>query len=132
MPARSSSTPSDSRPWPAVPDKLQEAIRHRAELIYERSGKTPGHDMENWMQAEKEILHESASPPTPKRAIMVRVEGVQYIGEYDPASSSGYTPGEFGQGDPVPVRLDGSKMYVRRPNGKELEATIVKKIDGQR
>ena len=41
------------------------------------------------------------------------------------AAADGYTPGEFAPGDPIPVRLEGDKMYVKRPNGKELETTIV-------
>jgi hypothetical protein len=35
---------------------------------------------------------------------------------------------EFGKGKVVPVRFAGNKMFVKRPNGKELETTIVKKI----
>ena len=57
---------------------------------------------------------------------MVTVNGVKYVGEYDPALSDGYAPGEFAKGTPVPVRFDGDKMFVTRPNGKELEARIVK------
>jgi hypothetical protein len=28
----------------------------------------------------------------------------------------------------VPVRLSGDKLYLRRPNGQELQTTIVKRI----
>ena len=34
--------------------------------------------------------------------------------------------GEFGADASVPVRFHGDKMFVKRPNGKELETTIVK------
>ncbi len=37
-------------------------------------------------------------------------------------------PGEFDPGAPVPVRLEGDRMFVQRPNGKELETRIVQKI----
>jgi hypothetical protein len=56
------------------------------------------------------------------------VDGAQYIGQYDPESSDGYVPGEFGPGASVPVRFQGDKMFIKRSNGKILETTIVKKI----
>lgn len=117
-----------SKPWPTSPADLHEAIRLRAEEIYFRSGSIPGRDLENWAQAEKEIWLERAQRPPRKAAIVVRVNGAQYLGEYSPESSDGYVPGEFGPGASVPVRFDGGKMFVKRPNGRELETTIVKKI----
>jgi hypothetical protein len=41
-------------PSPALTDFL-EHIRKRAYQIYLESGKAPGNDMKNWLQAEKEI-----------------------------------------------------------------------------
>jgi Protein of unknown function (DUF2934) len=115
-------------PWPTfVPDR-QEAIRRRAEEIYIRNGRIPGRDVENWAQAEQEILREFGEQPARKTAIIVRVNGADYVGEYNPESSDGYVPGEFGAGASVPVRFHGDKMFVKRPNGKELETTIVKQI----
>jgi DUF2934 family protein len=112
-------------PWPTLPADRHEAIRRRAEEIYLRNGKIPGHDLENWAQAEQEILRES-----PRRtAIVIRVDGAEYVGEYRAISSDGYRPGEFGPGAAVPVRFEADKMFVKRPNGKILETTIVKKID---
>ena len=66
-----------------LPD-LQEAIRQRAEEIYFRSGRIPGRDLDNWAQAEQEILRESAPQPSRKPAIVVRVSGTEYVGEYNP------------------------------------------------
>jgi len=113
-------------PWPTVPRDLHEAIRCRAEEIYIRNGKLPGRDLENWAQAEQEIRREFADRPHRRTAIVVRVNGAEYIGEYNPDSCDGYAPGEFGPGASVPVRFHGDKMFVKRPNGKELETTIVK------
>ena len=115
-------------PGPAVVPDLQEAIRRRAEEIYIRNGRIPGRDLENWARAEKEILAETAAPPAHRTAVVVTVDGVKYVGEYDSASSEGYTPGEFLAGTRVPVRFDGDKMFVKRPNGKELETRVVKRI----
>jgi hypothetical protein len=109
------------------PDQ-HEAIRRRAEEIYIRNGRIPGRDLENWAQAEREILRETTQSPTRRTAIVVSVNGVQYVGEYALESADGYAPGEFSKGVPVPVRFHGDKMFVKRPNGKELETTIVKKI----
>ena len=114
-----------SKPWPKPQHDLEEAIRQRAQEIYIRNGRTPGRDMDNWAQAEQEIRRESAKPAI-RRAIVVKVEGAQYIGQYNLESSEGYVPGEFGTGAPVPVRFHGDKMFVKRPNGKILETTIVK------
>ena len=108
-----------------VPDR-HEAIRRGAEEIYIRDGRIPGRDLDNWAQAEQEILREFGEQPARKTAIVVRVNGAEYIGEYSPESSDGYVPGEFGAGASVPVRFHGDKMFVKRPNGKELETTIVK------
>lgn len=106
---------------------LHERIRRRAEQIYEQSGKVPGRDAENWSQAEIEIQQES-NVPAARRAIVIRIDGVQYVGEYDRETSGDYAPGEFGRGASVPVRFEGDRMFIKRPNGQELETRIVKKI----
>jgi hypothetical protein len=106
------------------PTDLHEAIGRRAREIYEKSGKIPGRDVDNWVQAEAEILSEWKRGAR-RSAVVVRVDGVQYVGEYGPSSADGYTPGEFAKGDPVPVRFDGDHMVVKRPNGRELATTIV-------
>lgn len=105
---------------------VQEAIRRRAEEIYLRNGGVPGKDIENWEQAEREI-HEEMAASGGRKAIVVIVDGVQYVGEYSADSAGGYVPGEFSSGAPIPVRFVGERMFVKRPNGTELETTIVKK-----
>jgi hypothetical protein len=107
--------------------QVQAAIRRRATELYQRSGAAEGHDVENWYQAEAEILRETAAHPV-RRAIIVNVEGVVYTGEYEPASAEGYTPGEWKAGDHVPIRVEGDKLFLRRPNGRELKTSIVKRI----
>jgi hypothetical protein len=115
------------KPWPNPLQDLQEVIRRRAEEIYFRNGKIPGRDLDNWAQAEQEILREAASR-TRKTALVLRVSGNEYIGEYNAESSDGYCPGEFCLGAFVPVRFHGDKMFVKRANGKVLETTIVKSL----
>src|ERR1700746_1710718 len=107
--------------------ELHEMIGRRAREIYEKSGRIAGHDLENWTQAEAEILSERKNAGR-KSAVVVRVNGVQYVGEYGTASADGYTPGEFAKGDMVPVRFDGDHMFVKRPNGKELATRIVRPV----
>jgi hypothetical protein len=123
----SSNSPT-SKPWPTPTTDLQQAIRLRAEEIYERKGRIPGHDLEDWAAAEKEILQKLAERSTGRTAVVVKLNGVQYVGEYALESSGGYVPGEFAPSERVFVRFDGDKMFVKRPNGQELETTIVKKI----
>jgi hypothetical protein len=107
--------------------EVHEAIRRRATELYQQGGAVEGHDTENWYQAEAEILRESAANPV-RRSVVVNLQGVVYTGEYECAAAQGYTPGEWKPGDPVPVRLEGDKLYLRRPNGHELQTTIVKRI----
>jgi hypothetical protein len=107
--------------------ELQEAIRNRAEEIYVRKGRIPGCDLENWTQAEEEIARECGNSMR-RTAIVVDVDGVQYVGEYASESCDGYQPGEFGLGQDISIRFEADKLFLKRPNGKELETTIVDKI----
>jgi hypothetical protein len=106
--------------------QLQEAIRRRATELYLRKGAVEGRDTENWYQAEAEILREIAHPV--RRAVVVNVEGVVYTGEYQSDCADGYVPGEWTPGSPVPVRFAGDQLFLRRPNGRELQTTVVKRI----
>jgi len=107
-------------------NRLHEAIRRRAEEIYERNGKIPGRDLENWAQAEQEIRSEAERYAGRRTAVVVNVDGIDYVGEYDFAAAEGYSPGEFAAGDSVAVRFEEDKMYVKRSDGRELETRIVK------
>jgi hypothetical protein len=107
--------------------EIEEAIRRRATELYQSSGGVEGHDVENWCQAEAEILREFKTHAV-RRAVVVNVQGVVYTGEYDSTAAEGYAPGEWKPGDAVPVRLAGDKLYLRRPNGQELKTTVVKRI----
>jgi len=40
--------------------KLQEEVRRRAYEIYEQSGRGEGHDLDDWLQAESEIVQQVA------------------------------------------------------------------------
>ena len=133
--ATSNQRPSKPAPGPHAPSgkilseaQQNEAICRRVREIYEQGGRIPGRDLQNWAQAEGEIRSETARPAH-RQAVVIKVEGVQYVGEYDSALAGGYAPGEFAAGDPVRVRFDAGKMFVFRPNGQHLETTIVNKLD---
>ena len=106
--------------------EMLKAIRRRATELYENRG-VEGHDAENWYQAEAEIIRESAMNLA-RRAVVINVQGVVYTGEYECSAADGYTPGEWKPGDPIPIRLAGDKLYLRRSNGRELKTTIVRRI----
>jgi hypothetical protein len=80
---------------------LHEATRRCAEEIYVQSRRIPGRDVENWTQAEREI-REQAENGNRRAAIIVMVNGAQYVGEYCPESGDGYVPGEIGIGSSIP------------------------------
>ncbi len=109
------------------PPHLLEAIRRRAAELFRLSGGIAGRDIENWCRAEAEILRESTGQSL-RRAIVINLAGVVYTGEYDVSSADGYAPGEWKAGDRIPVRLAGDQLYLRRPNGRELQTTVVKRI----
>jgi len=107
--------------------ELQNAIRNRAKELYWQGGALEGQDLENWQQAEAEILRETA-PHLSRPAVVINLEGVVYTGEYNLAAADGYTPGEWKAGDRVPIRLEGDRLFLRRTNGRELETNVVKRI----
>jgi hypothetical protein len=109
------------------PPHILEAIRRRASELYRHSGAVDGRDVDNWCQAEAEVLRESTTHAV-RRTVVVNLGGVVYTGEYDCTAADDYTPGEWKPGDPVAVRLAGDKLYLRRPNGRELQTRIVKRI----
>lgn len=42
-----------------------EAIARRAYALYEARGRTPGHEREDWLAAERQLLEERETPPAP-------------------------------------------------------------------
>ena len=82
-------------PAPVRAADLHEAIRRRAEEIYIQSGRIPGRDAQNWSQAEHEIWEQAAKQGR-RSAIVLKVNGTRYVGEYSPESSDGYVPDETG------------------------------------
>lgn len=96
------------------------------EKFYEEGQYLNGEDVQNRGRAEGEILREGPDYLT-RPAIVISIEGVVYTGEYEPLAD-GYKPGEWSTGAHVRVRLEGEKLYICRPNGQELETTVVKRI----
>lgn len=59
---------------------------------------------------------------------LVELDGVLYVGERVERGKGVAAPGaEWIIGDPIEVRFEKDKMYLARPNGKELETKVVKK-----
>ena len=100
-----------------------------AQEFYESGGKAPGHEVENWLRAEAEVMREVTAALRRRSAhIVVKVDGVTYTVEYDPESCAGYQPGEFAAGQPLRVRFEGDRMYIARPHRAELEVRVIKKV----
>jgi len=115
---------------PALPrnPELEAAIRRRAKELWEQRGRADGHGIEDWVQAEKEVTAQWRKKAARRvAALVVKVNDVTYTAEYDPENAAGYKPGEFTAGDAMQLRFDGDTMFVRRKNGSEFQAHIVKR-----
>jgi hypothetical protein len=61
--------------------KLQQAIAARAYQNYLAGGQKDGHDEENWLKAEAEILAEQQSPGTIRDSENVKIEPDAELGD---------------------------------------------------
>jgi hypothetical protein len=50
---------------------LEERIRQRAHQLYLARGERPGHDLDDWLQAERELLGESPKDSAENRATVI-------------------------------------------------------------
>jgi hypothetical protein len=57
--SKSSATPGDVSSLEAPLD-LQEQVRRRAFELYEQRGREEGHELDDWLQAELEIVRKQA------------------------------------------------------------------------
>jgi hypothetical protein len=57
---RTSPTPDTSTTQPGSTPELLEQIRVRAYELFEQRGKSEGGDLEDWLQAEAEVLQRKA------------------------------------------------------------------------
>jgi hypothetical protein len=52
-PAQTTLAPKSDEPTVLIP--IEQQIRQRAYELYEQRGRTDGHDLDDWLQAEREI-----------------------------------------------------------------------------
>ena len=119
----------------AVPNPLQkkrspemeEAIRRRARELWEQRGRLDGHAEEDWAQAEVEVNRTLLEQAHRRKALIrIKVGDTIYTAEYDGEHAHGYQPGEFAPGKLLELRCADDKIYIKLPNGNELETRIVK------
>lgn len=60
--------------------------------------------------------------------IVVQVDDLVYTAQYSPNIFKTYRPSTWVVNDPVQVGFDYKYMYVKRPDGKDLKAKIIKKV----
>ncbi len=111
---------------PLDENSIHEAIAQRAREIWQERGCTDGHAESDWAGAEAQVRAELAASEHRYRLILVKAGGVLYTGEYDPHTTSGYRPGEIQPGSPVSVHLEDDRIRVKLPDGKELNARVVR------
>jgi hypothetical protein len=56
---QATSNPSRQISTDGMNEKMRERIQQRAYELYEERGAAPGHDLEDWTQAESEVIHQS-------------------------------------------------------------------------
>lgn len=59
--------------------------------------------------------------------ISVKVGDMTYVGRYEPTWSFSKRP-NWVIGDPIEVRIDKDKMYIKKSDGKELKTKVIKRI----
>ncbi len=78
------------------------------------------------------ILYYLANTPVTKDdpyfEISVQLKDAIYVGEYAPLHSADTLPAVWRPGASVEVRLDKKRLYLKRPDGGELEFAIVKRM----
>ncbi len=71
----------------------------------------------------------STNRPLVAYHLNVAVGNVVYIGYYRPHTRWTPAPNDLIPKSTVEMRVDGNNMYVKRPNGQEIKASIVSRID---
>ena len=59
--------------------------------------------------------------------ITVQLDGTVYKGEYEPRHSADNPPDEWNADFPVQVRLEKRHMFIKRPDGGELDMVVAKR-----
>lgn len=65
-PKKVAGTKNSSRADAATPDSIQQLIQARAYELYEERGRQDGHEEEDWLQAEQEVLSKTGPGAPPK------------------------------------------------------------------
>jgi hypothetical protein len=105
---------------------VHDAIVRRARELWEQRGRVDGHADEDWAQAEAEIKQQLGHSRRVTPAFLaVKANGCVYTCRYD-RSTDAYRPGDLNPGEPVRLRFEGEKLYLKF-HDSELETTIVRR-----
>jgi hypothetical protein len=74
-------TNSDNKP-------THEEIARRAQAIFEQSGRVPGRDMQNWLEAEKQLTAASKTGPQARAAVKMNGRNAAPVTASAPATRS--------------------------------------------
>jgi hypothetical protein len=106
---------------------IHEAVEKRARELWELGGRRDGHADEDWKQAEREIRSRVATAGQQgNRRIIVKVAGVTYTGEYDPATAASYHPGDLQPGTEIRIQFQDDCMLLKLGDGRQLQAKIIR------
>ena len=80
-------------------------------------------------QAEAEIREQSAALRDASPAFLsVQSQAFVYTCRYD-RNCAAYRPGDFAPGDPIRFRVTDGKLFLKLTDSRELETTIIRKIE---
>jgi hypothetical protein len=109
--------------------EVQQAIVRRARELWEKRGRIDGHANEDWTQAEAEIREQLAASRDASSAFLaVKCHAFVYTCRYD-RNCVAYRPGDFAPGDPIRFRVTDGKLFLKLTDSRELETTIIRKIE---
>lgn len=60
--------------------------------------------------------------------VSILLDGIVYVGSYWPRTRWSYEPNDLMVNDPIELSIDRNEMYVRRPEGKEFKAKVIRRI----
>ena len=113
---------------------IDEAARHeatvrRARELWELRGRIDGHAEEDWAQAEAEVRKQMGETrPASQAFLSIKGQRFVYTCRYD-RNGAAYHPGDIVPGQTIRFRVVEGKLFLKVGDNRELETTVIKKVE---